>query len=99
MLISSKLPGYVKWPLRFLVYFLGVVTFLGLSGAVVFLLVGAMTNPDKGALERFFYGFRLGAELGGKVWAPAISLVLCVMQAHNEKQKRAQAQVEQDHEI
>ncbi len=90
MLISSNLPGYVKWPLRFLIYFIGVVVFLGLSGAVVFLLVGALTNPDKVALERFLHGFRLGVELGGKVWAPAISLVLCVMQAHSERQKANQ---------
>ncbi|WP_309382984.1 hypothetical protein [Cerasicoccus frondis] len=88
-------PSPLFWVLRFIAYFLGVVLFLGLTGGVVFILVGAFTNADKTVIERGLYGFRLGAELGGKVWAPAISLVLCVMQAHNEKQKRKQAK-EQD---
>ena len=78
----------LKWLLRFLSYFAGVVLFLALSGMLVFMLVGAFTNPDRDLIERALHGFRLGAELGAKVWAPAISLVFCVMKAHNEKARR-----------
>ncbi|WP_269542955.1 hypothetical protein [Cerasicoccus fimbriatus] len=89
---GSKLPGFVRWPLRFLAIFFSIVLFLAVTGAVVFIIVGALTNPDKAILDRMLHGFRLGAELAAKVWAPAISFVLCVMWAHREHEKRKEAQ-------
>jgi len=82
---SSKL-GPIYWIGWFLIYFAAVVSVLALTGGLIFLLVGAITNPELPALQRGLHGLRLGAELAAKVWAPAISLVLCVMKAYRRSQ-------------
>lgn len=85
---STHQAGPFYWLGWFLLYFVIVVGFLALTAAVIFMLVGAMTNPDLPVWQRGWQGLRNGAELGAKVWAPAISLVLCVMKAHRHHQAR-----------
>ncbi|GHC05200.1 hypothetical protein [Cerasicoccus arenae] len=86
---SRQIPGFVYWPFCFLGYYAAVVLVGAIIGALGFSLIGALTNPDLTMAHRAMLGVGNGGELAGKVWAPAISLVLCVMQAHRRNQRKA----------
>lgn len=83
-----QIPGPLYWIGWFLIYFIAVVATFALIAMMGFVLVGAMTNPDLSIWSRAMQGLRNGAELGAKVWAFAISLVLCVMRAHRRHQSK-----------
>lgn len=94
---STQKVGPLYWIGWFLFYFFAVVAVLAVTAGVIFILVGAVTHPDKPIVDRALLGLRNGAELGAKVWAPAISIVLCVMKGYRRAQ--AQAEEETSHEV
>lgn len=88
---SGHLPAPLFWLGWFILYFATVLAVCGVTALIIFVLVGAATNPDLPVLERAIYGFKIGVKFAAMVWAPAISFVLCVMRAHRIKQRKEKA--------
>ena len=71
---------YAYWVVRFFLYLFLITLTGGILGSVLFPLVGTLLGMDyplwvmirRGFLDLAFYFF---------IWAPAISLVICIMQA------------------
>ena len=73
----------IRWVLIW-IYFVFIFCLAGaLLGALLHILYGFcfMNDPDYWYLARF--GFSNGAQYGG-VWSGGLSIVLCVIIAHNE---------------
>lgn len=69
----------------FIQYLATILLIGGLVGAFLFLSIGALTHPERPVSLRVSQGFVDGFLYAG-VWAFGLSLVLCVMRWHKERQ-------------
>ena len=71
------------WLVIWALFTFGFVLIGGVLGAVVFLLIGALTHPELELTYRLSKGFLNGAFYFG-IWAGGLGIVLCVIRAHRE---------------
>jgi hypothetical protein len=75
------------WAVYFIFWATAVILLGAGAGAIGFALLGPLFGSARTLLQHVITGAR---HLGfvSMIWAPGIALVLCVMRAHRNKQKR-----------
>ena len=75
------------WATYFILCAAAVVAIGAAAGAIGFTLLGPLFGSDQSPLQHIIAGAR---HLGfiAMIWAPGIALMLCVMRAYRNKQKR-----------
>jgi uncharacterized membrane protein YhaH (DUF805 family) len=76
---TARRSGY--WLGCFLIYVVAIAAAGGVFGSVMFPLFGKLLSVDRTVGQLAFSGLRQFSFLFG-IWAPAISIVICVMRAH-----------------
>ncbi len=87
MSASSQLARAIPWAGRFLAYVAAIVLAGGIVGGVLFPLLGVTLRMEYPVAHMARRGF-LDLSFYALIWAPAISLVACVMQARSRSRER-----------
>lgn len=74
---------FLHWLGAFTLYLSATLLLGGLIGALLFLIVGAITHGDIPVVQRLSHGFVDGFLYAG-IWAIGLAIVLCVMRGHRE---------------
>lgn len=85
-LLSFVPRPWLCWLVRFLLFYTSLILATGVAFGFVFLSVGALTHPHLDWSLRLAKGVANG-QFMGIIWAFAMSLVACVMQAYNRRRK------------
>lgn len=67
---------------------LAIILLAGIMGGALFGIVGGLAGIGESSLGRIRGGFGNGA-FYGLIWAPGISIVICIMKAHRENLGRS----------
>lgn len=74
------------WVPRFLAYVVAIVGLGGVIGTILFPVVGLLLGMDYPVSHMALKGLHDGSFFFG-VWAPGVSFVACVIQAHNRNRE------------
>ena len=77
---------WIGW---FLAYFVAIVAVGGLIGVILFPLIGTLFSVDHPVGQLALSGLKQLSFLFG-IWAPAVSIVICVMRARSDRVAVAQ---------